>query len=85
MLFRFGVVLTPESPDVEVSVLGSRAEMGGWDPRAAVQMRASQKHLLSTQEPCLWIGDVQLAEPFKDALWFKFVKRVRGICVWEGI
>ncbi|TNN33021.1 hypothetical protein EYF80_056816 [Liparis tanakae] len=59
--------------------------MGGWDPRAAVQMRASQERLLSTQEPCLWTGDVQLAEPFKDALWFKFVKRVCGICVWEGI
>lgn len=83
MLFRFGVILTPESSDVDVFVLGSRAEMGQWDPCAAVQMKASQK-LQSPHEPCLWIGDVQLAEPFKDTLWFKFVKKVRGSYIWEG-
>ncbi|XP_041814302.1 laforin-like [Chelmon rostratus] len=82
MLFRFGVILTPESADVEVFVLGSRAEMGHWDPSGAVQMKASQK-LLSPHEPCLWSGDVQLAEPVKDTLWFKFVKRVRGAYIWE--
>lgn len=84
MLFRFGVILTPESPDVEVFVLGSRAEMGQWDTRAAVQMKGSQK-LVSTHEPCLWVGDVQLAEPIRDPLWFKFVKRLRGSYIWEGI
>ena len=84
MLFRFGVILTPESSDVEVLVLGSRAEMGHWDTSAAVQMKASQK-LVSTHEPCLWTGDVQLEEPFRDTLWFKFVKRLRGTYIWEGI
>lgn len=83
MLFRFGVILTPECPETEVFVLGSRPEMGQWDPDRAVQMKASQK-LVSPHEPSLWVGDVQLAEPFKDTLWFKFVKRVRGACVWEG-
>ena len=83
MLFRFGVVLTPESSDVEVFVLGSRPEMGHWDPSGAVQMKTSRK-LLSTQEPSLWIGDVELAEPCKDTLWFKFIKRARGTCIWEG-
>lgn len=83
MLFRFGVILTPESSDVEVFVLGSRVEMGHWDPSRAVQMTASRK-LPSTHEPCLWVGDVQLAEPFRDTLWFKFVKRVAGTYIWEG-
>ncbi|XP_023262840.1 laforin [Seriola lalandi dorsalis] len=85
MLFRFGVILTPESYDVEVFVLGSRTEMGHWDPSGAVQMTASHK-LLSPHEPSLWIGDVKLSEPFKDTLWFKFIKRVRGTgtYIWEG-
>lgn len=83
MLFRFGVILTPDSSDLEVFVLGSRAEMGQWDPDRAVQMRASH-NFLSPHEPCLWIGDVQLAEPFKDTLWFKFIKRSKGTSVWEG-
>lgn len=83
MLFRFGVILTPESSDIEVFVLGSRPEMGRWDPSRAVQMKTSQK-LLSLHEPSLWVGDVQLAEPFKDTLWFKFVKRLRGSYIWEG-
>ncbi len=83
-MFRFGVILTPESSDVEVFVVGSREEMGHWDPSRAVQMRASLK-LPSPHEPCLWIGDVQLAEPVRDTLWFKFAKRVRGTFIWEGI
>lgn len=83
MLFRFGVILTPESSNVEVFVLGSRVEMGHWDPSGAVKMRASRK-LLSPNEPCLWLGDVQLAEPVRDTLWFKFVKRVEGTYIWEG-
>ncbi|CAN9493236.1 unnamed protein product [Ophioblennius macclurei] len=84
MLFRFGVILTPESSDVEVFVLGSRDEMGHWDPNRAVPMKACRT-LPSPEEPCLWTGDVQLAEPFKDTLWFKFIQRVRGgDFIWEG-
>lgn len=83
MLFRFGVILTPESSNVEVFVLGSRVEMGHWDPSGAVKMRASRK-LPSPNEPCLWIGDVELAEPVRETLWFKFVKRVGGTYIWEG-
>lgn len=84
MLFRFGVIFTPESPDIEVFALGSRVEMGHWEPSGAVPMKASRK-LPSPHEPCLWIGDVQLAEPFKDPLWFKFLKRIGGTYIWEGI
>ncbi|XP_020488554.2 laforin [Labrus bergylta] len=83
MLFRFGVILTPDTSDVKVFVLGSREEMGQWDPSRAVQMKASQKQV-STHEPCLWIGEVQLTEPCRDTLWFKFVRRVRGTFIWEG-
>ncbi|XP_058468859.1 laforin [Solea solea] len=83
MLFRFGVILTPESADVELLILGSREEMGHWDLSRAVLMKTSQK-LLSCHEPSLWTCDVQLAEPCRDPLWFKFIKRVRGSYVWEG-
>lgn len=83
MLFRFGVILTPESSEVDVFVLGSRAEMGKWDPNRAVRMKATQK-LPSPAEPCLWIGEVHLAEPHRDTLWFKFIQRVRGTFIWEG-
>lgn len=83
MLFRFGVILTPESSDVEVLVLGSRKEMGHWDPNRAVWMKASHK-LPSPDQPCLWTGEVELDEPFKETLWFKFIKRVRGNFIWEG-
>lgn len=84
MLFRFGVILSPESSDVEVLVLGSREEMGHWDPNRAVRMKASRS-LPSPDEPCLWTADVQLAEPFRETLWFKFIQRVRGTYIWEGI
>lgn len=84
MLFRFGVILTPESLDVEVFVVGSRAEMGQWDTSKAVHMKASKK-LLSLQEPCLWTGQVHLAGPWQeDPLWFKFVKRLSGSFIFEG-
>uniref|UniRef100_H2VCC2 EPM2A glucan phosphatase, laforin n=1 Tax=Takifugu rubripes TaxID=31033 RepID=H2VCC2_TAKRU len=83
MLFRFGVILTPESPDVEVLVLGSRLEMGHWDPDRALPMEASRKRP-SPHEPCLWTGDVELAAPCQDTLWFKFLKRVGGTTIWEG-
>ncbi|XP_023692627.1 laforin [Paramormyrops kingsleyae] len=83
LLFRFGVVLTPESEDVEMLILGSRPEMGHWDPARAVPMTPSRK-VLSTCEPCLWTGEVLLAEPYTDKHWFKFVKRVGGNLIWEG-
>lgn len=83
MLFRFGVILTPECSDVEVLVVGSRVELGHWDPSCALQMTASRK-LPSPHEPCLWTVDVQLAEPVKDAMWFKFVKRAGDTLIWEG-
>ncbi|XP_022073074.1 laforin [Acanthochromis polyacanthus] len=83
MLFRFGVILTPDCSDVEVFVSGSRVEIGHWDPDRAVRLTASQK-LPSSQEPCLWTGEVQLDEPVRESLWFKFVQRVRGSFIWEG-
>uniref|UniRef100_A0A3P9IXN3 Laforin n=1 Tax=Oryzias latipes TaxID=8090 RepID=A0A3P9IXN3_ORYLA len=83
MLFRFGVVFSPQSSHVELLVSGSREEMGHWDPSRAVQMKASLQ-IPSPGEPCLWIGEVELAEPVKDPFWFKFIQRVRGCFVWEG-
>ncbi|XP_053737050.1 laforin [Synchiropus splendidus] len=83
MLFRFGVVLTPDSTELEVFVVGSRAEMGHWDPSAAVPMTASRS-LLSATEPSLWVGEVHLSEPYKDTLWLKFIKRKEGRFIWEG-
>ncbi|XP_019745225.1 laforin isoform X3 [Hippocampus comes] len=83
ILFRFGVILTADSPHVELFILGSREEMGQWDPSKAVRMRACRSSV-STLEPCLWLGDVRLREPFKDTLWFKFIRRTDGRYVWEG-
>ncbi|XP_053301262.1 laforin [Pleuronectes platessa] len=83
MLFRFGVILAPDSADVQLLVLGSREEMGRWDPDRAVHMKPVHE-LLSPDEPNLWLGDVQLEEPVKDALWFKFLQRARGCYIWEG-
>lgn len=82
VVFRFGVILTPECPDIEVFVLGSRPEMGLWDTERAVKMNPSQGR--SCREPCLWTGDVLLSEPLTDPLWFKFIKRVDGDFIWEG-
>ncbi|XP_036405863.1 laforin isoform X2 [Megalops cyprinoides] len=83
MLFRFGVILTPECTDIEVFVLGSRPEMGHWDPNKAVMMKPAQT-VLSTCEPCLFIGEVHLSEPCKENFWFKYIKRVGGNMIWEG-
>ncbi|XP_061610702.1 laforin isoform X3 [Phyllopteryx taeniolatus] len=83
MLFRFGVIVTPDSPHVELFVLGSREEMGQWEPSKAVRMTACRSSV-STREPCLWLGDVRLREPFKDTLWFKFIRRTDGHLIWEG-
>lgn len=84
LVFRFGVILTPSCSDIDVFVLGSRPEMGHWDPNRAIMMKASRT-VLSTCEPCLWTGDVQLSEPYTDKLWFKFIKRVEGRYIWEGM
>ncbi|KAJ8355717.1 hypothetical protein SKAU_G00185110 [Synaphobranchus kaupii] len=83
-LFRFGVILTPECTDVEVFVLGSRPEMGHWDPNKAVTMKPARAVLLSTCEPCFFIGEVLLSEPYKETFWFKYIKRVGGNMIWEG-
>ncbi|XP_072299000.1 laforin [Eucyclogobius newberryi] len=83
MLFRFGVILTPDSLDVEVFAVGSRAEMGQWDTSKAVKMSASRK-VSSLHEPFLWTADVRLSEPWTEPLWFKFVKRVNGSYIFEG-
>ncbi|XP_029449889.1 laforin isoform X2 [Rhinatrema bivittatum] len=83
LLCRFGVVLTVERTDVALFVLGSRQEMGHWDPHAAVPLKAAHS-ALSTQEPSLWLGEVLLEEPCTDTFWFKFLKRVEGRFIWEG-
>ncbi|XP_061667833.1 laforin isoform X1 [Syngnathoides biaculeatus] len=83
MLFRFGVIVTPDSPHVELFVLGSREEMGRWEPSQAVRMTACRSSA-STREPGLWLGDVRLRAPFGDTLWFKFIRRTGGHFVWEG-
>ncbi|XP_033861496.3 laforin [Acipenser ruthenus] len=83
MLFRFGVILTPECTDTEVFVLGSRSEMGQWDPNNAVPMKPAQA-MLSTSEPSCWIGEIILKEPFKETFWFKFIKRFGDHFTWEG-
>ncbi|CAB1430649.1 unnamed protein product [Pleuronectes platessa] len=83
MLFRFGVILAPDSADLQLLVLGSREEMGRSDPDRAVHMKPVHE-LLSPDEPNLWLGDVQLEEPVKEALWFKFLQIARGCYIWEG-
>lgn len=83
LLFRFGVILTVDCTDIELFMLGSRQEMGHWDPQGAVPMKPTQVPL-STQEPSLWICEVLLDEPFKDTFWFKFLKRIAGQFIWEG-
>ncbi|XP_041952210.1 laforin isoform X2 [Alosa sapidissima] len=84
MLFRFGVILTPERTDIEVLMVGSREEMGHWDPSKAVIMTPA-RIVLSTREPFLWVCEVQLKQPFLENFWYKFVKRVKGgELIWEG-
>ncbi|XP_063297228.1 laforin [Pelobates fuscus] len=83
MFFRFGVVITLTHTDTELMVLGSRKEMGAWDPHAAVPMKPTRCPL-STTEPSLWIGEVLLEEPYNDRFWFKFIKKEAGNIIWEG-
>ncbi|XP_029109429.1 laforin isoform X2 [Scleropages formosus] len=82
-LFRFGVIVSARGRHTEVLVLGSRDELGRWDPSRAVPMTSSLREV-PAREPCLWTCDVLLGEPHREAHWFKFVQRVDGHLVWEG-
>ncbi|TRY90204.1 hypothetical protein DNTS_026922, partial [Danionella cerebrum] len=85
-VFRFGVILTPACPDLEVLVCGSRAEMGLWDPAQAVKMNPGPTGVIAG-EPNLWTADVCLSEPLptdSGPLRLKFIKRLKGEYTWEG-
>ncbi|PNJ78875.1 EPM2A isoform 3, partial [Pongo abelii] len=83
----------------ELLVVGSRPELGHWEPRGAVRLRpagtAAGAGALALQEPGLWLGEVELAaeeaaqdgaEPGRvDMFWYKFLKREPGgELSWEG-
>ncbi|XP_069867048.1 laforin isoform X3 [Dipodomys merriami] len=96
MRFRFGVVVPPAVAGAgpELLIVGSRAELGRWEPRGAVRMRpagtAAGAGALALPEPGLWLGEVELrpapeegapdgAEPGRvDTFWYKFLKREPG-------
>ncbi|XP_072822081.1 laforin isoform X2 [Vicugna pacos] len=101
MRFRFGVVVSPAVAGTgpELLVVGSRPELGRWEPRGAVRLRpagtAAGAGSLALQEPGLWLGEVELApeaaaqdgaEPGRvDTFWYKFLKREPGgELSWEG-
>ncbi|XP_049551342.1 laforin isoform X1 [Orcinus orca] len=101
MRFRFGVVVPPAVAGAgpELLVVGSRPELGRWEPRGAVRLKpagtAAGAGTLALQEPGLWLGEVELAaeevaqdgaEPGRvDTFWYKFLKREPGGEVsWEG-
>nr|XP_045727706.1 laforin-like [Mirounga angustirostris] len=101
MRFRFGVVVPPAVAGAapELLVVGSRPELGRWEPRGAVRLRpagtAAGAGALALQEPGLWLGEVELApeealqdgaEPGRvDPFWYKFLKREPGgELSWEG-
>lgn len=101
MRFRFGVVVPPSAAGArpELLVVGSRPELGRWEPRGAVRLRpagtAAGAGALALQEPGLWLGEVELApeeaardgaEPGRvDTFWYKFLKRQPGgELSWEG-
>lgn len=101
MRFRFGVVVSPAVAGAgpELLVVGSRPELGHWEPRGAVRLRpagtAAGAGALALQEPGLWLGEVELAaeeaaqdgeEPGRvDTFWYKFLKREPGgELSWEG-
>ncbi|XP_065787270.1 laforin isoform X4 [Muntiacus reevesi] len=101
MRFRFGVVVSPAVAGAgpELLVVGSRPELGSWEPRGAVRLRpagtAAGAGALALQEPGLWLGEVELAaeeaaqdgaEPGRvDTFWYKFLKREPGgELSWEG-
>ncbi|XP_046306872.1 laforin isoform X4 [Marmota monax] len=101
MRFRFGVVVPPAVAGArpELLVVGSRPELGRWEPRGAVRLRpagaAAGAGALALPEPGLWLGEVELApeeaacdgaEPGRvDTFWYKFLKREPGGALsWEG-
>lgn len=101
MRFRFGVVVPPVGAGAgpELLVVGSRPELGRWEPRGAVRMRpagaAAGAGAQALREPGLWLGEVELApeeaaqdgvEPGRvDRFWYKFLKREPGgELSWEG-
>ncbi|KAF6113666.1 EPM2A glucan phosphatase, laforin [Phyllostomus discolor] len=102
MRFRFGVVVPPAVAGArpELLVVGSRPELGRWEPPGAVRLRpagaAAGAGALALQEPGLWLGEVELApeeaaaqdgaEPGRvDTFWYKFLKREPGgELSWEG-
>lgn len=101
MRFRFGVVVPPAVAGArpELLVVGSRPELGRWEPAGAVRLRpagtAAGAGALALQEPGLWLGEVELApeeaaqdgaEPGRaDTFWYKFLKREPGgELAWEG-
>ncbi|KAJ7404159.1 hypothetical protein WISP_147211 [Willisornis vidua] len=87
MLFRFGVVLAARVMEggTELLVAGSRPELGHWDPQRAVPMKPARPSApLPTQEPALWLAEVEL--PDEDAaspFWYKFLRREGGRLLWE--
>ncbi|XP_074165716.1 laforin isoform X2 [Sminthopsis crassicaudata] len=75
MLFRFGVVVPPGVAQgrPQVLLVGSRPELGHWDPQRAVPMKraggwAGPDGARGLQEPGLWLAEVELAgEPPPEA------------------
>lgn len=102
MRFRFGVVVPPAvaGTQPELLVVGSRPELGRWEPPGAVKLTlagtAAGAGTLALQEPGLWLGEVELApeeavaqdgaEPGRvGTFWYKFLKREPGgELSWEG-
>lgn len=101
MRFRFGVVVPPAVARArpELLVVGSRPELGRWEPQGGVRLRPARKaagsEALALQEPGLWLGEVELApeEPVQDGaepgrvetFWYKFLKKEPGgELSWEG-
>nr|XP_045013873.1 laforin isoform X2 [Jaculus jaculus] len=68
MRVRFGVVVPPAvaGASPELLVVGSRPELGRWEPQGAVRLRpagsAAGPGSLALQEPGLWLGEVELEE-----------------------
>lgn len=100
MRVRFGVVVPPAAAGAapELLVVGSRPELGSWEPRGAVRLRpagtAASAGARALREPGLWLGEVELAEAAArdgaergrvDTFWYKFLKREPGgELSWEG-
>ncbi|XP_075410542.1 laforin isoform X2 [Tenrec ecaudatus] len=90
MRFRFGLVAPPAGPGpgAELLLVGSRAELGAWEPRAAVRLRPAGAGPPAPLEPGLWLADVELAAGAAGGagtFWYKFLRREPGgELAWEG-